>query len=868
MTTTKKRTPAMEQYDSIKEQYPTGFLFFQMGDFFELFGDDAIEASKILGLTLTARDKQSENPLPFAGVPIHAGEKYIAELTKKGHTVVICEQLPQVGKGLIERAVTRVVTPGTTLSSSVLEEKTSNYMVAVLEEKGVFGVSWADTSTGEFRVRKTTSLSEVLALLARLAPQEVLIGEPCFSRDAILAEVEQYARSIHRTYQPKVSPMECITEHFGTHALGGFGLATEPLLSNAAGMILAYIRETQLRAPVHITKITREFPSDHMPLDWQTIRNLEIFATARDGSRDGSLVSVLDYTKTAMGGRFLRKELLAPPTSLEVISERQNAITRLLSSYSNTEQLRDLLTKVYDLERLFGRLSMGRGNARDLLALGKSLDAVQTILLLLKDAHITLGSLEMPDVQQVANIAASIEAALCDDPLPVLQSGGMIREGYHTELDRLRSLQRDAKSHLLAYQQRQQEDTGITNLKVKSTGAFGYFIEVTKSQIARVPSSYLRKQSLVGAERYTTEELESLGRSLESAEVEANQLEYTLFEAVRLEVLQDSTCIQNAASFVAALDFLCLGAYLAQKKQYVCPRITPGGILRIEQGRHPVVEELLKAEQKTFVPNDTKMEENSRLHLITGPNMAGKSTYLRQVALICHMAHTGLFVPATSAEIPLLDRIFTRIGAQDNLTKGQSTFMIEMQETAHIMHHATNNSLIILDEIGRGTSTYDGLSLAWAITEYAHTTLSALTLFATHYHELIDVVAALPHGANYNVAVSKTASGVVFLHSIVPGGAPDSYGIDVAALAGIPEKILLAAGQHLLHLEQGAPAEKKKQRGNPDQLSFFSSPIPDPPRIDPVAQNLLRALRDLDPDVLTPKQAHDALYSLKNLLSS
>jgi len=860
----KKRTPAMEQYDRIKQQYPEGFLFFQMGDFFELFGEDAVRASQILGLTLTARDKNAPQPLPFAGVPMHAGEKYIAELTRQGHTVVVCEQMTPAGKGVVERAVTRVVTPGTTFSTAVLEEKSSNHMVALVERKGIFGLAWADPSTGDFHVMECATLTETVATLARLAPREVLIGAECFSRDALVAEVAAYAVSVHRSYTPGKPARETLLAHFGATTLAAFGVEESPLLQDAAGMVLAYIMETQLRPPHHMTHLTREYPRDHMPLDWQTLRNLEIFATARDAQRDGSLLSVLDETTTAMGGRLLRRELLAPSTSRERIMERHAQTALLVESYSTTQAVRAALRGVYDMERLLGRLTMGRGNARDMLALGKSLHAVLEVGDLLAAVPDLAATLDLGQRTTLRTMMDQIDVAIAKDPPPVLQAGGIMGDGFNEELDQLRSLMRASKDHLLAYQQREQERTGISTLKVKSTGAFGYFLEVSKSQIAKVPDSYLRKQSLVGAERYTTAELEELGQRIASAESEAIALEYRLFEELRTAILTHTPLLRQTAEAIALLDFLTLGAHLAHTKGYVRPIISTTGTLRIEDGRHPVVEDILRREGKSFVPNSTAMEASSRLHLITGPNMAGKSTYLRQVALICHMAHCGLFVPAKSAEIPLLDRIFTRIGAQDNLTRGQSTFMVEMQEAAHIMHHATERSLIILDEIGRGTSTYDGLSLAWAIAEYAHSKIGALTLFATHYHELIDVVEKMSAGANYSVAVSKQGSGVTFLHAIVPGGAPDSYGIDVAALAGMPGEILTKAEEHLRTLEAGGGTKGTTRKADPNQLSIFAAPVA--PARNPAEEEALRSLRDLDPDRMTPREAQEALYRLKEVL--
>lgn len=857
----------MQQYDEIKTQYPDGFLFFQMGDFFEMFGDDAVRASKLLGLTLTARDKQSANPMPFAGVPIHAGERYLAELTRMGHKVVVCEQVsaPQKG-GVIERAVTRVVTPGTTLSGSVLEAKAYNVIAAIIEDKGAFAMAWADSSTGAFWVRHCHNIDSLAGLLARTAPKEILLHPHLFSRDAVESLVAE-ATGISFSYTPSSPAEKVLMEHFGAHALASFGLEQEPLLREAAGMVLSYIIETQKKSPTHCTRVLVEQEADSMHLDWQTIRNLELFSTAREGKREGSLVEVLDRSKTAMGGRYLRQALLFPLTNRTLIEARLIATEALTQKPAFLSSLRQHLGDIHDMERLLGRLSLGRGNARDLLALRDSLEQFSLLLPKLQKEDLPLTSLQSLTTQYAVLVTLQrlLHSSIADEPKPVLNEGQIIRDGYNDELDELRRLQRDARGHLLAYQEKEQTRTGISTLKVKYTGVFGYSLEISKSQLAKVPEDYMRKQSLVGAERFTTPELKELEDRILHADERIVTIEYSIFEEIRQKVMDQLSPLHDLAAFLGELDFLASNAALALEQSYCHPVFTPTRELSIKEGRHPVVETLLKKEGQSFVANDTHLDEKQHLHLITGPNMAGKSTYLRQVALIAHMAHCGMFVPAQSATIPLLDRIFTRIGAQDNLTRGQSTFMVEMQETAHILHYATENSLIILDEIGRGTSTYDGLSIAWAIVEQLHNDTKAHTLFATHYHELIDVAAKLPHAANFSVAVSEQGSGIVFLHAIVPGGAPDSYGIDVAALAGIPREVLEAARQHLTSLEQLSTTKKSKRQADPNQLSFFQAPPPVPAH-DPKEDELLRQVRSLDPDRLSPREAHELLYSLRDIL--
>lgn len=861
-----KRTPAMQQYDAIKDQYPDGFLFFQMGDFFEMFGDDAVRASKLLGLTLTARNKESPNPIPFAGVPIHAGERYLAELTRLGHKVVVCEQVsPPQKNGVVERAVTRIVTPGTTLSGTVLAEKEYNVIASVVEDKGTFFVAWADSSTGAFHVRQCGSIESLTAFLARIAPKEILLSKHLFSRDAIEQFVTGTGTGISFSYTPGKAPLTILNGHFGAHALESFGIADQPLLQEAAAMVLDYITETQKKSPEHMQSLLLEREDSTMHLDWQTIRNLELFSTAREGKREGSLVGVLDRTETAMGGRFLRHALLFPLTDRKVIEQRLADTQAFVEQPSLLAELRRHLGDIHDVERLLGRLSLGRGNARDLVALRDSLGQSDALLELLGATDLTAAATMMPHREAIEKLREHLTLAILDDPKPVLMEGGMIRDGFHAELDELRGLQRDARTHLLAYQEQEQARTGISTLKVKSTGVFGYFLEISKSQLAKVPEEYIRKQSLVSAERYTTPELKELEDRILHAEDRMIALEFSLFEEIRQKVLEQLPMLHALASFIGTTDFLAANAACALESRF-CRPVFSEDTLHIEEGRHPVVEQLLRQAGQSFVANSTLMAEQSRLHLITGPNMAGKSTYLRQVALICHMAHCGMFVPASAATVPMIDRIFTRIGAQDNLARGQSTFMVEMQETAHILHYATDRSLVILDEIGRGTSTYDGLSIAWAIMEHIHTHVHALTLFATHYHELIDVVERLPGAANYSVAVSEQASGVVFLHAIVPGGAPDSYGIDVASLAGLPKEVLRHAREHLEVLEKGEKAHKPKRAPDPNQLSFFSAPAATPQR-DPREEEALRTLREADPDRLTPRDSQELVYQLKNLLS-
>lgn len=859
MTKEKKRTPAMQQYHDIKEKYPQGFLFFQMGDFYEMFGDDAVQASKLLGLTLTARNKGSDDPIPFAGVPIHAGERYLSELTKLGHTVVVCEQVSPAKKGtVVQRAVTRIVTPGTTLSESVLAEKEHNIIAAILEEKGQFALAWADTSTGGFWVRWCHNLEGLQGLLARLAPREVLLHKQLFSRDILQQTLQSLGTSISLQFSPK-NPRKSLIDHFGEHALVGFGMNEELHLQEVAGMVLEYIVEMQQQSPQHIHTILVEREESSMHLDWQTIRNLELFSTSRDGSTSGSLLKVLDATKTAMGGRYLRHALLFPLTQQKAIQERLDQTEIFCQHPQLLQDIRRHLGNIHDIERVLGRLSLGRGNARDLVMLRTSLEEVLQTLQLVASQP-TLAFTE--ETEKITVLYETLQQAIDDDPKQGIHEGGMIRSGFHTDLDALRSLQKDAKSLLIAYQEKEQAETGISTLKVKYTGVFGYFLEVSKSQLSKVPEHYIRKQSLVAAERYTTPELEELADKILHAEEKMVALELQLFEEIRAQTLVHSTSLQKLAAYIAELDFLSGNAAHALMASYTKPEIgTPH--LAIVEGRHPVVESLLKQQRETFVANSTAMGQE-RFHLITGPNMAGKSTYLRQIALIAHMAHCGMYVPAKTAAIPLLDRIFTRIGAQDNLTAGQSTFMVEMQETAHILHYATDRSLIILDEIGRGTSTYDGLSIAWALMEFLHKK-KALTLFATHYHELISVADALPQAANYSVAVSEQGAGILFLHAIIPGGASDSYGIDVAALAGIPQEVLASAKQHLRNLENGEPTMKKARQTDPNQLSFFQAPPP--PARNPREEELLRAVRNTDPDRMTPREAHDLLYQLKDILS-
>ena len=817
-------TPMMQQYRRLRGSIPADtLLLFRLGDFYELFFEDATEAARLLNVALTKR-----NGVPMCGVPYHAAPNYITKLIKAGRRVAICDQTsePQPGK-IVSRDITQIISAGTVSDLDLLQAKRANYLGAVFGDGTVFGFAYADLSTGEFRVAQLENRQSLFDELARIAPSELLVSDEQIQQFTDIAGALGYDSYAFLAEQAAFT----LCEHFKVKSLDGFGCARMPQAIAAAGAIVHYLKHQLRRNIDHLTSLRCDAPTDHVLLDAATQTNLELVESRN--SRDTSLLAVLDRTITPMGGRKLRAWISQPLRDLTALECRQQMIADLLQEPDLLASLRASLKLIRDIERAISRLSQASGNARDLVALKISLEQIpklkselQKLLdrLAFGATHINEnGNVELlaqelqNDLREMPELAEKLTRAVVDDPPLALKEGGIFRDGYDVDLDALRQASREGKNWISQLQEREIGVTGIKSLKVRYNSVFGYFIEVTKSNLANVPGHYTRKQTTVGGERFITPELKEMEAKILGADERARQREYQLFQKLRDETLHDLRAIQQTADAIAIIDVVCALAETARLFRYCRPTLTETVRLTIKDGRHPVLDQNLVEEK--FVPNDTSLEgETVRLAIITGPNMAGKSTYIRQVALIVLMAQIGSFVPAESAEIGLVDRIFTRVGANDDLARGQSTFMVEMNETSNIVNNATERSLVILDEIGRGTSTFDGLSIAWSVAEFLHDKVKARTLFATHYHELTKLAAERSGVCNFNVAVREWNDQIIFLRKIVPGGADKSYGIQVARLAGLPKEILDRAKDILSHLEapNGTLAHpgKTKKRGS------------------------------------------------------
>jgi len=863
-------TPMMRQYLAIKQNYPDMLLLFRMGDFYELFYDDARTAARVLGLTLTSREK-GERAVPMAGVPHHAVHAYIKRLIRAGYKVALCDQLedPRRAKGLVARDVTRVITPGTLTEDALLESKEHNYLAALVIQRGAAGLAWVDLSTGRFQAQDCPT-EKLLDELTRLQPSEILLPESL--ADADDGPVSRLRRDSRAMLTPRPdwtfgrdTARRALLEHFAVQSLEGFGCDDLGPGIAAAGAALQYLQETQKTALGHIRRLIAARDAERLLLDRTTQLSLELTRTIRDGERHGTLLGVLDRTLTPMGGRLLREWLIAPLRSPEAVARRLDAVEAFHRDGALRADVRRVLDGVYDIERLAARVATGRANARDLVALARSLEALPALEAQLSGCGSEPLRAFADGLDPVAEARELIAAALVTDPPLLLKEGGLIREGYSSELDELRAIQRDGKGWIAAFQARETKRTGIPSLKVGYNKVFGYYIEVTHAHQEKVPPEYVRKQTLKNAERYITPELKEYETRVLTAEERARELEYDLFIRLRERVAEYTPRLQETARLLAELDCLAALADAAVEYRYVRPVITDSREIVIRNGRHPVLERVL---EEPFVPNDTELDgEKTRLAIITGPNMAGKSTYIRQVALIVLMAHMGSFVPADSARIGLVDRIFTRVGASDELSRGQSTFMVEMIETANILNNATDRSLIILDEIGRGTSTFDGLSIAWAVAEHIANRCRSRTLFATHYHELTELSTLYPCIKNYNVAVKEWHEEIIFLRRIVEGGADKSYGIHVARLAGVPREVIERAKTILANLETvtldsdnrprfAIGREPRARRGIGVQLTIFDSE----------SDFLKEAIRGLDLTRLTPIDALKKLEELQRMI--
>ena len=865
-----KLTPMIKQYLSIKNDYPDAILFYRMGDFYEMFFEDAEIASRILEITLTSRNKKEESPVPMCGVPHRAAQGYIARLIDQGYKVAICDQIedPAKAKGLVKRDVVRVITPGMIVDSEFLDERTHNFVLAISRRNELVGISYLDISTGMFRITESGDREAVIDEVRRISPSEVLLPasaktDPSFS--AIVSAIAEQAITYldERAFDYKQG-YERLIEQFKTISLEGFGCQDFHTGIRAAGAVTYYVAETQKQKIEHITRIESYSLENHLLIDDLSCRNLELDRNIRTGTRRGTLLAIIDHTMTAMGARLLKAWLRYPHIDINEIRLRQDAVEEAKEKTHLRKTLRTALKTVSDIERIGNKIVMGRANARDLLALKESLWALPPIRACLAELKSALFRLEV-NLEPLDELAALIDRAIREDVPLTINEGGMIKPGYNSELDELVAISRDGKSWLAELEVREKEKTAISTLKVRFNKVFGYYIEVPKSRSDDVPTHYVRKQTLVNAERYITDELKSFEMKVFGAEEQRATLEYKLFNEIRSQVIEDNPKIQSVAQFLARLDCLLNLAHVADQNDYHRPEINIDGHIFIAEGRHPVVEKMITGER--FVPNTIRMDnQKNQILIITGPNMAGKSTVLRQVALLVIMAQMGSFIPAANASISITDRIFTRVGALDNLSQGRSTFMVEMEETANILNNATEKSLVIMDEIGRGTSTYDGLSIAWAVAEYLHDIHDAgvKTLFATHYHELTELAHLKKRVKNYNIAVKEWNDEIIFLRKLVEGGTNRSYGIQVARLAGIPVIVVEKAKKILYNIENGefgsqegsrTIGEQKETGSGAVQMNLFRRP-----------DNLvLDRLKQVDISKMTPLEALNFLNDLQEI---
>jgi len=860
----------MSQYMNIKKDYPDAILLFRMGDFYETFFDDASTAARVLGIALTSRSREGDLRIPLAGVPYHALDTYVARLVRAGYKVAICDQVenPREAKGLVKRRVVEVITPGTVTSSMLLDDKENNYLAAIVGSKTSWGVAKADLSTGEFTVTETPA-HDFGAELAKIRPSEVLYPKDSMPAD-VLGRLRQALPGTAFTgledwlfLHDSASATLC--DHFKVTTLDGFGCQDLPLAVGAAGGLISYLRQTQKRLLPHISRLAVQRNAVYLEIDEASFANLEIAGALRPEDKAASLLGVLDRTLTSMGGRCLRRWIRSPLVTLDAIRSRLEAVDDLANDEIRRKDLRSTLRHVADLERLVGRVCCEKAGPRDLLAISESLGHLPELRRILADSNAPLVAAAAAALPELGDIETLICRAIREEAPAVFKDGEVIREGFDAALDDLRRASGNARKWILDLQSSERARTGISSLKVGYNRVFGYYIEVSKSNLASVPPDYIRKQTLVGGERFVTEGLKEKEAEILEAEANSSRLEDDLFKQVRLKTAGATDRLQDAARLIAEVDVLAAFAEAAREYDYVRPVVTDDRRLEIRDGRHPVVERFLGVDQ--FVPNDVVLDEHNQILVITGPNMAGKSTFLRQTALVVIMAQMGSFVPASSATVGIVDKVFTRIGATDRVARGQSTFLVEMIETANILNNATSRSLVLLDEVGRGTSTYDGLSIAWAVVEYLHNNgrSAPLTLFATHYHELTDLAGILPGVKNFNVQVKEYGDRIVFLRKIVEGGSDRSYGIQVARLAGLPPGVVERAKEILANLE-----EDEYSVGNIPRLARGEhSPLTSDIQLSlwETEKELARRLLELDLNGLTPLAALDELAALKKLAS-
>ncbi len=877
-------TPMMQQYMETKKEYSDCILFYRLGDFYEMFYEDALTASKELEITLTGKNCGQEERAPMCGVPYHAVDSYLTKLVSKGYKVAICEQVedPKQAKGLVKREVIRIVTPGTNLNVQSLEETKNNYLMSIAYLPNKIGLSVADVTTGDYYLTELEDTRKLMDEINKYMPSEVICNDAFLVSGVDIEDMRGRLRitvnAIESHYFDDDACRKCLMKHFHVQALTGLGVEDFPTGMIAAGALLQYLYETQKDTSLaHFTHLYPYLTNKYMLLDSSTRRNLELTETLREKQKRGSLLWVLDKTKTAMGARTLRSYIEQPLIDLKEIASRQDAVEALCSHAVTRDEIREYLHPVYDLERLLGKISYKTANPRDLIALRNSLEMLPHIKTALGELEGGLLAKLNQDMDALEDIYALIDHSIIEEPPITVREGGIIREGFDETIDSLRHAKTEGKSWLAALEEEDRERTGIKNLRIKYNKVFGYYFEVTNSYLSLVPEDYIRKQTLTNAERFTTPRLKELEDTILNAEDKLYSLEYDMFCKIRDSIAAEIERIQRTAKAIAALDVFASLSLVAERNQYIRPKINEKGVIHIKNGRHPVVEKVIVNDM--FISNDTYLDNNKNcIAVITGPNMAGKSTYMRQTALITLMAQIGSFVPASHADLCVVDRIFTRVGASDDLASGQSTFMVEMNEVANILRNATSKSLLVLDEIGRGTSTFDGLSIAWAVIEHISNRkiLGAKTLFATHYHELTELEGKMNNVNNYCIAVKEKGDDIVFLRKIVKGGADKSYGIQVARLAGVPDMVIDRAKEiveqlsdnditqkvqsiAIQHKTEKKSAVKKYDDVDLEQISF----------LDTVSDaDVLKELMEVDVTNLTPLDALNTLYRLQNKLKN
>lgn len=877
-------TPMMQQYMETKKQYHDCILFYRLGDFYEMFFEDALTASKELEITLTGKACGLKERAPMCGIPYHAVESYLTKLVSKGYKVAICEQLedPKLAKGLVKRDVVRIVTPGTNLNMQSLEESKNNFLMCITYTPNRIGVSVADVTTGDYYLTEVEDLKKLNDELMKYEPSEIICNEAFlmsgFDIETLRGKYRISVNALGASYFDDECCKRALLKHFRVSSPAGLGIADFPVGMNAAGALLQYLYETQKTELAHFTHLTPYLTNKYMLLDSSTRRNLELTETLREKQKRGSLLWVLDKTKTAMGGRLLRSMLEQPLIDRQEMEQRLDAIEELNKDSVSRDEIREYLNPVYDLERLLSKVTYQTANPRDFIAFRNSLEMLPAVKKVLKGFEKEQLTGIEKDIDGLEDIYELILQAIEEDPPVTIREGGIIKDGFDETIDRLRSAKHDGKQWLAELEEQDRERTGIKNLKIKYNKVFGYYFEVTNSYKDMVPEDYVRKQTLANAERYTTPRLKELEDTILNAEDKLTALEYELFCKIRESIAMELERIQRTAKAVAKLDVYASLSLVAERNRYVRPRLNEKGVIDIKDGRHPVVEQMLSND--LFIANDTFLDNASHcISIITGPNMAGKSTYMRQTALIVLMAQIGSFVPAKSANIGIVDRIFTRVGASDDLASGQSTFMVEMNEVANILRNATSDSLLILDEIGRGTSTFDGLSIAWAVIEHISNRklLGAKTLFATHYHELTELEGKMSNVNNYCIAVKECGDDIVFLRKIIKGGADRSYGIQVAKLAGVPDMVIDRAKEIVAQLTDNDIIEKIQSISVDVKGEKKTKRVPKPDEVDLAQMSLfdtvtdedvLKELMEVEVNAMSPLDALNTLYRLQNKLKN